>query len=281
MIACFLCKLLRLLHRDKTNNKLVKRVRRIIVSPGKVTVGEMIACAVAYANGIVVPIHRKEASSSELEDEQVLVLGTGNRYAPETSNFDKKVNNKHVSAFVTLSEYLGNDFAAPWFDIVAQIEQLGPAAFGKEKGEIAAGALDTPLIRLLKRNWVSPIRRVLIANRLSKVLNEELSDYRRFQDLAKVIEVAGVLVGDFTAIPQELMSVRSTYLQRHNVQCTIGINRDALSICSLSPGRLDFCRCEGKPYALFIHPRGFFMTLREKDTSIIETVIRDALCERS
>lgn len=259
-------------------NDLARQVRCILVSPGKVSLGEILACGVAYANGMVVPIKRKEASSTELTDRRVLVLGIGRRYDPASANFDLHEEGKSIPSFVTLGKHLGTEFPSVWFDVLAKYEARGPAAFGN--GEDIKGAFDNPLLKMVCREWGNPFKRVLMAFRLAAILVKELADYQRFAQLAKVIEVAGVSVGDFTTVPQELMYMRTSFVNKNKLDCTVSVNRNALAFCGFENGRLDFRQCEGKAYVGFIHSNGNYLATRENDHSIVECVVRDAIKEK-
>jgi hypothetical protein len=103
----------------------------IITHPGSAHFDEVTAASLISAvhTDTEFRIERREAFSTELDDANVWVVDTGNRYEREKLNFDHHQSLDTPASFVLVAEYLGllDTLAVlPWWHFKDSVDRLGP-----------------------------------------------------------------------------------------------------------------------------------------------------------
>jgi hypothetical protein len=115
----------------KTNTQL------IITHPGSAHFDEITAISLitaVHADSSFV-IERREPSQDELDNPDIWVVDTGNRYEPEKRNFDHHQSLDCPSGFVLVARYLGlldTLSVLPWWNFKDSVDRFGPVQASRE-----------------------------------------------------------------------------------------------------------------------------------------------------
>jgi len=269
-------------------------VKRIVVHNGLAHVDDIMACAIAFATGVPhsVPIERCRPVAADLESKTTLVLDVGGSYDPEKLNFDHhqrvrteepKCAYKLFVEWLDLDEEFSTIFS--WYKAWNLVDVIGPFATGREMGvqgheEILMGLIENPLADFVIRRFADDGEfRKRLALSLSRGIELSRRCWVSINENVVKLEICGIPVADFTnCSTEEISRCSDAWIRRNRPACSITRDNRGTGLTflrCLDDHRLDFSRCEGKPYAHFCHPGGFVLkTLSLTDDP--ELVIRDA-----
>ncbi len=110
---------------------MAMKAQLIITHPGSAHFDEVTAVSLILAvhADTVFRIERREPAQVELDNPNVWVVDVGNRYDPETRNFDHHQVTDCPAAFVLVAKYLGlleTLSVMPWWDFKDSVDRFGP-----------------------------------------------------------------------------------------------------------------------------------------------------------
>lgn len=278
-----------------TNEEIAARlggVRKIIVHAGLAHLDDIMSCALAYAFGVPhdAPIERRNPKLEELDDRTTLVMDVGGVHDPARLDFDhhqRARTDEPKCAFKLLGEWLGADDELktlfPWYTAWNLMDVCGPYATAAAMGTTAQaleGFISNPLSDWVIRRFADdPDLRRKLALTLGNGIDLTRRCWNDIQTKIVVRQIGEFKVADMTAcLTEEVSRCSESWIRQHRPACILtndsrGPGKTLLR-CHDDP-RLDFARCQGKPYTLFAHPGGFILktTVPEPD---LDGILADA-----
>lgn len=261
--------------------------RLILTHPGSAHADDLLACALCSAVHKGLPIERRAAKESELDDPSIAVLDQGLRWEPGLWNFDHHQDDPRVqgrcATSLLLEHLLGCTPAelpahAPWISNFETWDALGPGTMGRPYGldmtQTLAVQYDPtgPLLRDLfaaesRVETDSPLGRILqaLGQRLMDDIPQRREEFALLDRRVEKVTTAGLpglllnpLPGE-TDIPRFLKDWIASHLPDITFYITLN-RRGGTSITRWGDGPpLDFRRLRGHPAVRFIHPSGFMV----------------------
>ena len=290
---------------------------KIITHAGKAHLDDLMACAIAISHLRIwddsadVTIERREPTSEELDNREVVVLDVGGRYEPTNSNFDhhQLPRGSKDSAMTLLAANLGmpnglslveynpgdaefpmDSMASfledvfPWFRRRAELDSCGPFATAKSacvEWKVVESFLDPFEDLVLAEFEKDP---VAVASKLADMITRKWKAYSKVLAARKVDYPwwgdGDFAIADFTAAdPAEAEEVSDALTAKINGVAIFHDNRgEGLTLLRLhdNPG-VDFTRVKDDPEVAFCHNGGFIVKTKSKDLDKAWRLIDGAL----
>jgi len=267
---------------------------------------EALALGLAYEAGllpIIAPVYRREPTTAELEDPQVLVLDVGDRWEATLANFDhhQLARGTRACALSLLAQVFEvrpglsyHELFAdrPWYQATVAIDSLGPNAYAKELGlsELPPGLhspFEMAIIDMIgKSTEVDLMVKVLLAKVVGDRTRQALELRERALWLkanAKLIPLPGGLTAILVESKNQLgLEDFKKSLVASGLDVAISITHDdrgagwSLYRFDDHPA-VDFSRLDGNLAISFAHKSGFIAKTREM---LCEGAVK-ALCEQA
>lgn len=255
----------------------------IITHPGQAHRDEFLSIAVAFSIHGEMSVYRREPTSEELNDPEVLVLDVGGKHEPELSNFDHHQRGRDEKPECALSLYAQHLGLAEtlsirkWYVPTVQMDVQGPFATAKALGlprfpfELS-GPIEGQLMEAFQEATVvgpgTVLSQVLllIGTGMVSSAKQFVEKIRVLAEMVKVVEIKGLkaLVFETTDITgsQDLRdreypdaAASLSWDDRGNGWSLYRFNDDP---------RIDFSVLEGDPAVAFAHKGGFIAKTNER-----------------
>ena len=262
-------------------------------------------------------IERREPTTEELEDKDILVLDVGGKYEPKLWNFDhhqlpRGTKESAMSLFAasiglpnggfngteqyepgsdkypadSLASFLEDAF--PWFRTRIAVDACGPFATAKENGvewdtvEKFLGPLEDVILKTFENT--TPKDRVYVVKPLAEMI---LRKHAAWEQVIPYVNYDrpwwsnnGFTVADFTAANPEDAEACSDMITKYVTGVAIfHDNRgNGLTLLRLHDDpRIDFTRVKDDPEVAFCHNGGFIVKTKSKDLDKAWRLIESAL----
>ena len=252
-----------------------------------------------------VVIERREPTTEELKNKEILVLDVGGHYRPELNDFDhhqfpKGTKESAMSLYATsvglpngafdgLAEYEPDstkypvdslasflEEAFPWFRTRVSVDACGPFATAKENGiewdtiEKFLGPLEDVVLKMFES--AEPEARVDVVKPLAEMI---LRKHQAWERVAATVKYerpwwadGEFTIADFTgANPEDVESCSDIFTRYVNGVAVFHDNRgEGLTLLRLRDDpRIDFTRVKNDPEVAFCHNGGFIVKTKSKD----------------
>ena len=279
-----------------TNKKLC------IIHPGAAHRDECLAMGLALAADVInvnTPVQRREPTTDDLNDREILVLDVGGRHEPELANFDhhQLPRGTRECALSLLAQSLmipGQDISyhqlfadRPWYRATVTIDSLGPFAMAKELGLEALppelmSPFDMAITDAVKESvevpmWVKELCSLVMIDRTKSAIDlRERTVWLRGH--AETVTLPGGAVA--LVVPDDVVMGVNDYrdeLVAEGVDVAVSVSHDdrgaGWSLYRFDDDRrVNFSRLDGDPAVLFAHAGGFIA--KTKVRLAVDDVVR-------
>lgn len=278
----------------------------IITHPGSAHLDDFLSCCLVIAkSGNVQKIKRKEPNKGEIKDPVIWKLDVGEKHDPDTKCFDHHLD--EIDNDCTLSLLLKNwglwsiaNEVHKWLNIVVINDTIGPLevtkqlrisykAMGaldsfvertildefKKQKEIKRGSILFSLMEMIGQNFFILIDEY---NIVMKEMKEKL-EYKIINGVQSIFCYKGLKHSStLTRIIRNRMKERWSDMRggiavypNKRVKDTIAIRRYD------NDERVDFSRIANHDKVVYVHPKGFFISVEQMPEDQLEQYIKDAI----
>lgn len=278
----------------------------IITHPGSAHLDDFLSCCLVIAkSGNVKKVKRKEPNKGEIKDPAIWKLDVGEKHDPDAKCFDH--HQDEIDNDCTLSLLLKKwDFWSiasevhKWLNIVVINDTIGPEeitkqlrisykAMGaldsfvertildefKKQKEIKRGSILFSLMEMIGQNFFILIDEY---NKIMKEMREKL-EYKSIKGVQSIFCYKGLKHSStLTRIIRDRMRERWPYMRggiavypNKRVKDTIAIRRYD------NDERVDFSRIANHDKVVYVHPKGFFISVEQMPEDQLEQYIKDAI----
>lgn len=257
-------------------------VKYIVIHGGRSShQDEQVACALAYwAGADGVKIERRDPSTEELGDQDVLVMDVGGIHDPDKLDFDHHQLDRTAApacAYSLLAEYLGvrKDLGElfPWFEPGIVLDSKGPFALAKQAGvswDQVSGMVLTPSRTWHDVKWAEDsFYRECYTRWLSNEIMLALDEYKAAKTVYTPEEIAGLRVLNVQGLNPG--AVQDALIRSLKPQVVVfDDDRGAgLGLLRINDDpQVDFSRLDGDSEVLFAHKGGFIAKTKTKDADL-------------
>lgn len=259
-------------------------VKYIVTHKGAAHRDDFLSTCIALAHYGLMPVYRRDVTKEELEDPEVLVLDTGEKYEPEKLNFDHHQFPRGAAPECALSlfvRFLGLEEAfklKSWYQTTITMDSKGPFAVAKDLGmdklpmELLS-PVEGAILGLFGKAEALSERDCeamqVIGKQLVENAREDLATYARIKDLVRLEEVNGLKAFVCSEeISQPLATSMNRYRDLEHPDVSLSVTKSDRSGESWALYRyddhpaVDFSQLKGNENVLFSHPGGFIAKLK-------------------
>ncbi len=248
--------------------------QKIITHPGSAHFDDVTAVSLVLAvyENTDFDIERREPTREELEDPDIWVIDTGDRYEPEKHNFDHHQSLECPASFVLVARYLGlaeRLSIMPWWNFKDEVDR-----FGSRSSSIKFNAGDDLINRNPVEDWLAASFASDTENTTSllKSFGQYLLD--EADKLKKQIEVLRTSTRiEISGVPAVISETRETIgleefrrLEDNPPDIVISMDRrdDGWRIFRYEGTLVDLTRISDDERVSFAHKSGFLAKTRDK-----------------
>ncbi|UCD09192.1 MAG: MYG1 family protein [Dehalococcoidales bacterium] len=251
--------------------------QKIITHPGSAHFDDVTAVSLVLAiyDDTDFTIERREPIPEELEDPDIWVIDTGNRYEPEKHNFDHHQSLECPASFVLVARYLGLTerlSIMPWWDFKDEVDR-----YGSRNSSTKFNAGDdlvnrNPVEEWLAARFESDVEKTVpLLKSFGKYLIEEADTLKNQIEILQTstrIEISGV--------PAVISETRETIgleefrrLEDNPPDIVISLDRrdDGWRIFRYDGAPVDLTKISDDTRISFAHKSGFLAKTRERLSS--------------
>lgn len=240
-------------------------------------------CIALYVYGLM-PVFRRDAEETELDDKDVIILDTGERHEPELMNFDHHQFARDAAPECALSlfiRFLGLEEAfnlKSWYRLTVVLDSKGPMVAAKELGlaklpiELLSPVEGALLGLFGKAEALSKMdceAMQLIGRQLVENAKEDLATYSQIREIVQIHEAfeLKVFVCD-REMSQPLAASMNRYRDLEHPDAAISLTRSDRDGESWTLYRYDdhpkvhFAKLAKNDQVVFAHPGGFIAKLK-------------------
>lgn len=270
--------------------------RKIVTHGGEPHLDEILSVAMVLAHDPEVDIiERRNPCEEDFEDPEIWVLDQGGRVEPELRNFDhhhmacgvQECTLSLLADHLAISDYLKR---LPWFNIVVQMDSLGPYKAAELYGCSAdvIRAIYTPFAEFFLFQFKDVVKLIsddqLFIDLKAMGVNTMSYYHREQKRLTLLREKSEIIRMGQTDVIIFLENVDEPSMALHSFASEKGISGGiALVIDERNPGwclkrlfedpAIDLHRIDGDPRVIFAHTSGFIAKIRKVERSDIEELI--------